>query len=34
MTFERISNNEMHVFVDVKNDAGDVEELKFEYKRQ
>jgi hypothetical protein len=34
MTFERINDTEMHVFVDVKNDTGEIEELKFEYTRQ
>ena len=34
MTFERIGDNRMNVFVDVKNDAGEIEELKFEYTRQ
>lgn len=34
MTFQRISDTQMTVFVDVKNDAGEIEELKFEYTRQ
>lgn len=34
MTFERIGDTKMNVYVDVKNDAGEVEELKFEYTRQ
>jgi hypothetical protein len=34
MTFERISDSEMHVFVDLENDKGQVEELKIKYFRQ
>ena len=34
MIFERIGDTKMNVYVDVKNDAGEVEELKFEYTRQ
>ena len=34
MTFERLGDSKMNVFVDVKNDAGEVKEIKFEYTRQ
>lgn len=34
MIFERIGESKMNVYVDVKNDNGEIEELKFEYTRQ
>lgn len=33
MTFEKVSENEMNVFVDIKNDSGEVEIIKFNYKK-
>lgn len=33
MTFERINADEMNVFVDIKNDNGIVENVKFNYKK-
>lgn len=33
MTFEKVSDIEMNVYVDVKNDDGEVEVVKFNYKK-
>jgi len=33
MSFEKVSDNEMNVFVDIKNDDGEVELIQFNYKR-
>lgn len=33
MTFEKVSKNEMNVYVDIKNDKGEIENLKFNYKK-
>lgn len=33
MTFEKLSDNEMNVFVDIKNDEGEVQIVKFNYKK-
>lgn len=34
MTFENINSNEMHVFVDMKQDDGTIETVKFNYTKQ
>lgn len=34
MTFEKVSDNEMNVFVDIKTDSGEVEIVKFNYKKE
>ncbi|MDO1501021.1 DUF6265 family protein [Winogradskyella maritima] len=34
MTFEKISPKEMNIYVDIKNDNGDVDIVKFNYKKQ
>ena len=33
MTFEKISTNEMNIYVDIKNEDGSVETVKFNYKK-
>ncbi|WP_431106923.1 DUF6265 family protein [Winogradskyella poriferorum] len=33
MTFEKVSSNEMNVYVDIKNENGTVETVKFNYKK-
>ena len=33
MTFEKISSNEMNVYVDIKNDDDTIETVKFNYKK-
>ena len=33
MTFEKVNDNEMNVYVDVKNDDGTLETVKFNYKK-
>jgi hypothetical protein len=33
MSFEKVSDNEMNVYVDIKNDNGDIELVKFNYKK-
>ncbi|MGB3607606.1 MAG: DUF6265 family protein [Psychroserpens sp.] len=33
MSFEKVGDTKMHVFVDIKNDNGDIEKIKFEYTR-
>ncbi|MEF3078796.1 DUF6265 family protein [Winogradskyella poriferorum] len=33
MTFEKVSSNEMNVYVDIENENGSVETLKFNYKK-
>ena len=33
MVFERVSDNEMNVFVDIENDDGEVQIVKFNYKK-
>ncbi|MEY8848838.1 DUF6265 family protein [Psychroserpens sp. XS_ASV72] len=33
MTFEKVSDNQMNVFVDIENDNGDIEIVKFSYKK-
>nr|WP_321233232.1 DUF6265 family protein [uncultured Psychroserpens sp.] len=33
MSFEKVSDNEMNVYVDIKNDDGKVEIVKFNYKK-
>ncbi|MBR9845772.1 MAG: hypothetical protein GYB35_06510 [Algicola sp.] len=33
MSFERVSDNEMNVYVDIKNETGDIEIVKFNYKK-
>ncbi len=34
MTFEKASDNEMNIYVDIKNDDGKVEVVKFNYKKE
>jgi len=34
MTFEKVSDNEMNIYVDIKNDDGNVEVVKFNYKKE
>lgn len=34
MTFEKVSDNEMDIYVDIKNDDGNVEVVKFNYKKE
>jgi len=34
MTFERINDLEMNIYVDIKNDIGEVEVVKFNYKKE
>lgn len=34
MTFEKITNTEMNIFVDIKNDDGKIEVVKFNYKKK
>jgi len=34
MVFEKISDTEMNVFVDIKDEEGEVENVKFNYKKQ
>jgi hypothetical protein len=33
MSFEKVNENEMNVYVDIKNDNGDIELVKFNYKK-
>ena len=33
MTFEKVSSNEMNVYVDIENENGSVETVKFNYKK-
>ena len=33
MSFEKVSDNEMNVYVDIKNDDGEIEIVKFNYKK-
>ncbi|MFK7780996.1 DUF6265 family protein [Psychroserpens sp.] len=33
MMFEKVSDNEMNVYVDIENDNGDIEIVKFNYKK-
>ena len=33
MTFEKVSSNEINVYVDIENENGSVETLKFNYKK-
>ena len=33
MTFEKVSENEMNVFVDIENESGEIEIVKFNYKK-
>ncbi|MFD2916174.1 DUF6265 family protein [Psychroserpens luteus] len=33
MSFEKVSDNEMNVYVDIKNDEGQIEIIKFNYKK-
>lgn len=33
MTFEKVSSNEMNVYVDIKNENGSLETVKFNYKK-
>jgi len=34
MTFERVNTTEMNIFVDIRNDDGTVENIKFNYHKQ
>ncbi|WCO00671.1 DUF6265 family protein [Psychroserpens ponticola] len=34
MTFEKISHNEMNVFVDIENEEGDIQIVTFNYKKK
>jgi hypothetical protein len=34
MTFEKISDNEMNIYVDIHNDDGTVDNVKFNYKKE
>ncbi|MBO3116118.1 CBM9 family sugar-binding protein [Winogradskyella sp. DF17] len=34
MSFEKVSNNQMNIFVDIKNDMGDIETVEFKYYRK
>ncbi|MCB4808829.1 DUF6265 family protein [Tamlana sp. 62-3] len=33
MTFEKVNNNEMNVYVDIKDENGNIENVKFNYKK-
>ncbi len=33
MSFEKVNDNEMNVYVDIENDAGNIEKVKFNYKK-
>ena len=33
MSFEKVNENEMNVYVDIENDAGIIEKVKFNYKK-
>lgn len=33
MSFEKVNDNEMNVYVDIENDAGIIEKVKFNYKK-
>lgn len=33
MTFEKVSSDEMNVYVDIENETGSVETVKFNYKK-
>lgn len=33
MTFEKIGDNEMNIYVDIKNEEGTIEKVKFNYKK-
>ena len=33
MSFEKVSDNEMNIYVDIKNDEGEIEIVKFNYKK-
>nr|WP_321228377.1 DUF6265 family protein [uncultured Psychroserpens sp.] len=34
MSFEKVSDNEMNVYVDIENDEGEIEIIKFNYKKE
>lgn len=34
MLFEKVSNNEMNVFVDIEDEEGDIQIVKFNYKKE